>query len=208
MGNYLKKVGVIGKRKKCNVVFKQHGTIKTDPNKDWLKFTATQYMSSKTSGFIWKARAFPLFIRDKYMFGTGEIKVSFMGLKDLVVVSTAETNQSALGRYFGEHIWFPVAFMDKDIQWENHDASTVKGIITKGSVSVEGYFHFSEDGLIDHFRGKRYRDTTLENFRGIAENYKVMQGLLIPKTMTAIWELEGGNLEYFKAEVSEYQLID
>jgi hypothetical protein len=35
-----------------------------------------------------------------------------------------------------------------------------------------------------------------------------MQGLLIPKTMTAIWELEGGNLEYFKAEVSEYQLID
>lgn len=207
LNNYLRKVQLIGKPKKCNVVFKQVGTIITDPKKDLLKFKAIQYVSANTSGFIWHARTFPLFIRDKFLFGIGEMKVNFLGLKDIVVSSNPETTQSALGRYFGELIWFPIGFLDKDIRWEQIDTTTVKGTITKGDISMEGFFHFNEKGLIDAFRGKRYKDTELENFLGKAENYKLMDGLLIPEKMTAIWELEEGSLEYFRAEISAYQLI-
>jgi hypothetical protein len=206
MNNYLRKVQLIGKPKKCNVVFKQAGTIKTDPKKDWLKLRAIQYVSAINSGFIWYATTFPLFIRDKYLFGIGEMKVNFLGLKDVMISSNPETTQSALGRYFGELIWFPVGFLDKDIRWEQINATTVKGTITKGGISLAGYFHFDEQGLINAFRGKRYKDIILEDFLGKAENYRMMDGLLIPGTMTAIWELEHENLEYFRAEISEYRI--
>jgi hypothetical protein len=141
------------------------------------------------------------------MDGTGEILVNLLGLRKLVSVSTPETAQSALGRYFGELLWFPIGFLDKDIQWEAVDDTTIKGVITKDGISFDGYFHFTENGLIDSFKGQRYRDTTLENFTGKAADYQLMDGLLIPKKMTAIWELEQGSLEYFKATISQYQII-
>lgn len=206
MKNYLKKVGVVGQPKYCNVTFTQDGVIKTNPEKEWLSFKATQYMSSCVSGFIWKARAFPLFIVDRYQDGVGEVKVNLLGLKNMAVISTPETNQSALGRYFGELLWFPIGFLDEDIRWETVDNSTVKGVITKNELSFEGYFHFSQDGLIHSFTCQRYRDTTLADFVGKAEDYTQMAELLIPKTIKAIWELEGGSLEYFKAEIGDYHL--
>ena len=204
MKNYLQQVGVVGQPKNCNVTFTQDGVIKTDPKKEWLSFKATQYMSFCNSGFIWKARAFPLFIVDSYYKGVGQVKVNLLGLKTMAVFSTSETNQSALGRYFGELLWFPMGFLDSDISWEGVDESTVRGIISKDGLSFEGYFHFSPDGLIHSFTGQRYRDTTLEDFTGKAEEYTLMNGLLIPKTIKAIWELEGGSLEYFSAEIGDY----
>lgn len=204
--NYLLKAGVVGKPKHCSVTFKQNGAIKTDPKKNWLTFKATQYMSSANSGFIWNARAFPIYIRDKYMDGKGEIMVNFLGLRKLVSVSTPEVDQSAFGRYFGELIWFPIGFLDRDIKWDVVDETTIKGIITKSSISFEGYFHFAENGLIDSFRCKRYRDDTLDDFIGEAEGYELMDGLLIPKRMRAIWDLKQGRLEYFNATITEYKL--
>ncbi len=208
MKNYLQQVGVVGQPKNCNVAFLQDGVIKTDSKKEWLSFKATQYISSCATGFIWKARAFPLFIVDSYYKGIGEVKVNLLGLKNMAVFSTPETNQSALGRYFGELLWFPMGFLDKDIRWETLDASTIKGIISKNQVSFEGYFHFSPDGLIHTFTGQRYRDTTLEDFMGKAEDYTLMAGLQIPKTIKAIWELDGGSLEYFRAEIGDYRISE
>ena len=204
--NYLSRVGVLGKPLKCSAVYKQEGTIKTDPKKDWLSFKATQYVSSTNSGFIWSAKAFPIYIRDRYMEGRGEILVNFLGLRKLVSVSTPETNQSALGRYFGELIWFPIGFLDCDIQWEAVDKTTIKGVMTKGSISVDGYFYFTDDGLIYAFRCKRYRDETLEDFIGEAEEYELMDGLLIPRGIKATWDLKKNPLEYFNATINHYEL--
>ena len=208
MKDYLLKVGVVGKPRYCNVVFRQSGTIKTDPKKDWLQFKATQYVSSENSGFIWKAKAFPIFIRDKFQNGQGEVKVNLLGVKNLAVISTPETDQSSLGRYFGELLWFPMGFLDDDITWVEIDDETIKGTIVKGNLTFEGYFLFNKEGLITAFRGKRYRDLALENFRGEAQDYVLMSDILIPKTMTAIWELEQGDLEYFKAAIIGYEVID
>ena len=208
MKDYLIKVGVVGKPRHCNVIFRQTGTIKTDPKKDWLRFKATQYVSSENTGFIWKARAFPIFIRDKFQDRKGEVKVNLLGIKNLAAISTPETDQSSLGRYFGELLWFPIGFLDNDIAWTEIDTKTIKGTMVKGDLFFEGYFTFNEEGLISTFRGKRYRDKTLEDFRGEARDYVLMDDLLIPKTMIAIWELEQGNLAYFKASISDYKVID
>ncbi len=204
--NYLIKTKVLGKSKYCNLIFTQKGQIKTHPKKGWLSFTATQYMSSNTSGFIWKAQALPMLIRDKYINQKGEVKVSLLGLKNVVLFSGPKVDQSSLGRYFGELIWFPIGFLDPDIAWEDVNDKTVKGTIIKGDLSLTGYFYFDKNGMIDSFRTKRYRNTTLEDFVGKVGAYQNYDGLLVPNKMTAIWDLKDGKLEYFKADIIEYKL--
>ncbi len=207
MKNYLIKAKIIGKSKYCNVTFSQKGTIKTDPKKGWISFTAVQYMSSKNPGFIWKARALPMLIRDKYMDQKGEVKISLLGLKDVASLGP-EVDQSSLGRYFGELIWFPIGFLDPDIIWKQIDTTKVKGTITKGDLSLTGYFYFDETGMIKSFSTQRYRDTTLEDFIAEAGEYKNYDGLLIPNKMTAIWNLKGEKFEYFKADIVSYELTE
>ncbi|MBQ4819699.1 DUF6544 family protein [Aquimarina sp. MMG016] len=206
MKNYLINVKVIGKPKYCNAVFSQKGKIRTNPEKDWLPFTATQYISSYNPGFIWNAKAFPMLIRDKYQEENGEVKISLLGLKKIAQHSGPEVDQSSLGRYFGELIWFPIGFLDSDIFWEQLDTKTVKGVISKGGIKLEGHFIFDENGMIDSFKTKRYRDTVLENFIGEVGKYKDYDGVLIPETMTAIWDLKDTRLEYFKADIIDYNL--
>ncbi len=208
MRRYLVKAGVIGKARYSHVVFQQRGAIQKGETGKWISFTANQYMSTGNPGFIWKANAFPMMVRDKYAFGKGEVRISLLGLKNVEVASSYETHQSSLGRYFGELLWFPIGFLDEDISWMAIDNTTVKGTITKDGISFEGYFYFDENGLIETFRGKRYRYKDMENFIGKATDYMQVSGLLIPKKMTAIWDLPEGPMEYFKAEISDYRIIE
>ncbi len=206
--NYLIKIGVVGKLKHCYVVFNQKGEIRDNPEKSWLQFTATQYMSSTNLGFIWKAKSLPMLIRDKSINSKGEVKVSFLGLKNVARLSGLEVDQSSLGRYLGELIWFPIGFLDPDISWKTIDTKSAKATIVKGDLAVEGIFFFNQNGLIDSFETKRYRDFTLEDFIGEVGVYKNYDGVLIPDTMTAIWNLKGQKFEYFKATIIDYKITN
>ena len=203
---YLIKTKIIGKSKHTSVTFTQKGSIKNDSQKKWLSFTATQYMSSHNPGFIWKATSFPMLIRDKYLNLKGEVLVNILGIKKVVQFSGSETNQSSLARYFGELIWFPIGFLDPDISWKIIDTTTIKGVITKGDLSVTGYFYFNENGLITSFKTKRYRGALLENFIGKAGIYRDYGELFLPNTMTAIWDLKDGEQKYFTAKILEYHI--
>ncbi|SEL07114.1 hypothetical protein SAMN04487910_1624 [Aquimarina amphilecti] len=205
--NYLIKVGVLGKSRYCNVVFSQNGEIRADLDNKWEGFTAVQHMSSVNPGFIWKAKSLPILIRDKSINNKGEVKVSFLGLKNIVQFTGREVDQSSLARYLGELIWFPVGFLDPDISWEIINAKSVKAIMVKGNLTIEGFFFFDEKGLIDHFETKRYRDTILENFIGKIGAYKSYDGFLLPDSMIGIWDLNGQKLEYFKATITSYKIL-
>ncbi|NJB72195.1 hypothetical protein GGR42_002686 [Saonia flava] len=206
MKKYLEKVGVLGMCIDCNVTFKQSGRIKTDPLKKWTKFSAVQYIIAKHPGFIWNANAFPIFIRDKSIQGMAEVKVSFAGLKDIAIADGAKTDVSALGRYLGELIFYPIGFLSKNIKWEEMDENSVKAHISINNISTEGIFHFNEEGLIVSYEAQRYRDENLEYFTGIAENYKIMDELYIPSSMRAIWNLKEGDFEYFNCDVYSYKI--
>ncbi|WP_378182836.1 DUF6544 family protein [Aquimarina sp. SS2-1] len=206
--NYLIKVGVVGKLKHCNVVFNQKGRIRDNPDKKWIQFTATQYMSSTNSGFIWKAKSLPMLIRDKSINAKGEVKVSFLGLKNVAQLSGLEVDQSSLGRYLGELIWFPIGFLDPNISWKTMDITSVKATMVKGDLTLEGFFFFNQNGLIDRFETKRYRDLTLEDFTGEVGAYKNYDGLLIPESMTAIWNLKKQKFEYFESTVVDYKIAN
>lgn len=204
--SYLIKSGVIGKYPNSKVSFGQVGQIKTAQNRKWQRFRATQYMSIKMPGFIWSATSFPMFIRDKSIAGIGEVKVNLLGLKDVAKFSTEKTNESALVRYLGELMFFPIGFLNENISWEKHTNDGVKATLKVGRVLAQGVFYFNEYGLLNRFESKRYMGESLENFKGIGEDYTMMDGLYIPSKMKAIWQLDKGNFEYFNAHITNYQI--
>lgn len=204
--SYLIKSGVIGKDRDSRVRFGQLGQIKTAQNKKWKQFKATQYMSSKIPGFIWSATSFPLFIRDKSICGIGEVKVNLLGFKDVAKFGDQKTNESALVRYLGELMFYPMGFLNSNISWEELSYDAVKATLKVNNVLAQGVFFFNENGLLYRFESNRYMGETLEKFKGIAEDYTMMEGLYIPSKMKAIWQLKNGEFEYFNAQITNYKI--
>ncbi|WP_394973021.1 DUF6544 family protein [uncultured Croceitalea sp.] len=203
---YLTKVGIVGTCKDCNVTFKQVGRIKTSQGKKWTNFTATQYMTATLPNFIWAARAFPMFIRDKSCNGQGEVKVSLLGLKDIAKTNDKKTDKSALVRCLGELIFYPIGFLSEAISWKVQPNNSLKAIVKIDKTQVEGIFYFNDEGLLHKFEAKRYMDQTLEDFTGIAEDYKLIGGLFIPSKMKAIWNLKEGDFEYYNSTITYYNI--
>lgn len=204
--NYLLKVGVVGQCKDCNAYFKQEGFLKIDSDKKWRNFTATQYMTAHSPNFIWSARSYPLFIRDKCVNGEAEVKINLFGLYEVNKFNGTKINQSALTRNLGELIFYPIAFLSKDISWETQQNGVLKAKVTVGQTFAEGLFYFNEEGLLSKFEAMRYKEETLEKFTGIVSKYKKMEGLLIPSEIKAIWNLKDGDFEFFKGTITNYYI--
>jgi len=204
--SYLIKAGVIGSFRESNVSFTQKGQIKTAQNKKWRHFKAKQYMSSRLPGFIWSATSFPLFIRDKSFEGVGEVKINLLGYKNLATFHGQKINESALVRYLGELMFFPIGFLSKDIEWENNSKGSLKARLKVRNVVAEGVFYFNDDGLLHQFKSRRYMGETQESFTGIAEDYTMMAGMYLPSKMKAIWNLNNGDFEYFIAQITDYRI--
>jgi hypothetical protein len=203
---YLIKAGVIGKYKDGHAIFKQRGRIKTSKEKGWTAFRAIQHMTASSPNFIWSAQAYPLFIQDKSANGKGEVKVNLFGLKNVATFNGPKADESALARCLGELMFYPIGFLSEHISWEVLNAHSLKAKVQMNGTETEGVFYFNEEGLLSSFQALRYKDEALENFTGIAEDYKSMDGLFIPSKMKAIWNLKDGDFEYFNCTITHYQI--
>lgn len=208
--NHLSHSNVVGTKRSLNLTIKQKGKIKVDVNKDWMPFTATQYFSSSYPGFVWYAKIFPIYVRDKFLDHKGEVKVSFLGLKTIAVATGKEVDQGSLLRYLGELVWMPSGLLDERITWSERNAHSLNAILTVGGLSVKGVFYFDSKGLINRFEAKRYFESngkyTLEDWSAILDAYSTFNGILIPSKGRVIWNLKEGDFEYFIFEVTDYKM--
>ncbi len=204
--NYLLKVGILNKSIQANLVLVQHGGIRKYPSRKWLTFNAKQYMSVNQLAFIWKARSFPMLVRDKFMDGKGEMKINLLGIKNIEVATGPKIDQGSLTRYLGELPIYPNALLDNRIKWEAISNNSLKATMQVKNVIADGIFYFDENGLITSFKTKRYMLDSLNDFTGTFENYKDIDGLLIPTELTAIWNLDDEDYPYFKCKVVDYEL--
>ena len=208
--NHLIHSHVVGTQRVLNLTIKQKGKIKVDRKKDWMEFTATQYFSSSYPGFVWYAKVFPIYVRDKFLDNKGEVKVSFLGLKTIAVATGTEVDQGALLRYLGELVWMPSGLLDKRITWTERNAHSLNAILTVGDLSVNGVFYFDSKGLINRFEAKRYFESngkyTLEDWSAILDSYSTFDGILLPNKGRVIWNLKKEDFEYFVFEVTDYKM--
>ena len=206
MRDYLQKAGVIGKCRDCHLILKQHGKIRPKKNGKWRGFTAKQFMTSVPIGFVWAARAFPVFVKDMSITGVAEVSISIMGLWTASRKKSAKINTSALNRCLAELVLYPVAFVNPAIRWETLDNTSVKAKISLDGTATEGIFYFDELGLIERFESQRHRGDILENFTGKMENYSTMAGFYVPTRMRAIWNLNEVDFEYFNCDIVDYRI--
>ncbi len=204
--NYLLKVNITGKPMEANLVIEQQGRIRKYPSNKWLSFKAKQYMSVTKAEFIWKAKSFPMLVRDKFMDGSGEMKVNFLGIKDIEVAKGSKIDQGSLTRYLAELPIYPNALLDKRIKWKEIDDHSLKATIQAENIIAEGIFNFDTEGWITSFRTKRYMVDSLQEFTGVFENYRDFNGLIIPDELTAIWNMANGDYQYFKCKITSYSL--
>lgn len=204
--NYLVKVNVVGKPISSHISLKQKGKIRRYPEQKWLSFEAIQYMSASQLGFIWKAKSFPMFVRDKFISGKGEMMVNLLGIKNMEVAIGSKIDQGSLTRYLAELPIYPIALLDKRIKWEVAGDNALKGTIQANNVIADGIFYFDKNGLVKSFQTKRYMIDSLEDFTGIFQNYQDLQGLKIPIELTAVWNLNEGDYEYFNARIINYSI--
>ena len=208
---YLQYAGVADKRELLRLRISQKGEIKTDNNQKWMPFRAEQFISTITPGFLWRANTFPILVRDMFNGKKGSMRINFLGLHNLAVAETREIDQGSLMRYLGEMVWYPTAFLRKEITWHPMDEKSAMAVISAGNIKAEGVFHFNTTGQIEMFSAKRYREIhghfELDKWVAYVEEYREAEGFMIPFKGKVTWKLPEGDLDYFRFELTGYHRI-
>lgn len=206
---------VIGKERVHAVRLKQEGTIRTAEGQPWMPFTAEQYYTADSPGFVWKANVrfasfIPMSGQDMYSAGKGHMLIKLLNLVSVADATGKEMDQGAMVRYLSEIIWFPSAAVSDFIKWEPIDASSAKATMSYQGMTVSGIFHFDEKGALTDFTADRYRDAgggkfELGKWEAPATAYGEFNGVRIPVTGEAKWLLLSGDLPYIRLTVTEVQ---
>jgi hypothetical protein len=128
------------------------------------------------------------------------------GLLSVVDVTGPAIDQGTLLRFLGEIIWFPSAALAPYLRWEGIDDRSARATMTYGGVSASGVFTFDEQGRALKMTASRYKGdgatATLERWEVPATDWRTLGGITIPVAGAAVWKLSGGDLEYYRWEIT------
>jgi len=209
---YLRFTGIIGKNEIRCARFRQQGQFRTDVKQKWFPLDAAQYVATEMPGFIWFAHMHmaPLVTvsaRDRLSGGRGNMLVKLLSLIRLADAAGKEIDQGTLLRYLGEMVWYPTAFLNRNIRWEPVDSRSARAIFTDGDMTVSGLFIFGDGGEVTSFKARRYMSSgnaaTLEDWSAEIHDYREVDGIRIPRSAEVIWHLEAGDFSYARLEISD-----
>jgi len=210
---YLSYTGVVGKPMVQTVRLKQVGKIRKDATQPWMNFVAKEYFSVSPPGFVWvaymKVFGLPLMrVRDYYMEGRGNILVKALSLFTVADSGGEKMDQGAMMRYLNEMMWFPSAFLGKNVSFESIDASSVRVTLRNMGKSVTATMYFDDEGKLTNFMAPRYRDMgnnkfELENWSTPIREYGEFEGLRLPIKGAGVWNLKEGDLEYIDVTTTD-----
>lgn len=212
---YLRAVGIVGKRNIRTVRLLQKGLFRMKEGQRWLSFTAEQYFATDPPAFLWDARIrfLPLLsisVIDMFANGRGKLQVKLLSRFKVADASGPEVDQGELLRYLAECPWFPTAFVSPCLEWEGIDAHTAKVTLRLSGISVSALLHFDDAFQLCGLnaqrqameKGGRYR---LREWSGQYSQYQPMGGIVIPARASVSWRMESGDFEYFRGEVTEIE---
>ncbi|MCD4779940.1 MAG: hypothetical protein K8S27_05245 [Candidatus Omnitrophica bacterium] len=192
---------VIGKKPIQSVQLEQKGSLKIKDDQKWMPFNAVQYYTTNPPSFLWHAHVnlnnfFFLNCRDYYNDGKGHMLIKLNSLTNITDECGIGMDQSTLVRYLNEMIWFPTAYLNKNIEWEAIDDHTVNAMITESEMAISAQLHFNRNGELVHFESKRIRQVegrfVKEKLSAYLSEYQVRHGFYIPLQIEALWHLSSG----------------
>lgn len=211
---YMAYTGVVGKAWIESVRLQQRGRFRTGPARSWLDMTAEQHYTTDPPFFLWEASlkiaGLPLIrARDRYESGHGHMYGKIAGLFTVFDVRGEKLDQGAMLRYLSEMIWFPIAFLGKNITWENVDDHSARVTLNDQDKSVSGQLFFDKQGRPTNFTTLRYRevngDFSLDPWSTPITGYGSLAGLNLPTRGQAVWNLSTGDYTYVDLEITELE---
>jgi len=212
---YFRYCGYVGREKMTNAkLVWEDVNFKMSPNKPWIKMKYEQYnFVSEPSRFAYiNAKMFgviPLEGRDKFQDGQGNMLGRLAKIITLFNVKGAEINISAAVTYLSESLVVPDCALQQFISWEVIDQNHAKARLEYEGVEAEGIFTFDDDGRFTKFEtDERYMDTgngksEKHKWTITIDRYIEKDNIRIPSKMKAIWNLSGGDYEYFNGTVTD-----
>ncbi len=215
--DYLAKALGEAPRAARSVRFRHSGRFRTKLDAPWQRIHGEQYDAAAPPGFVWwgRLRIAPgvwVDARDRALNGVGNMFVSLESSFTLFDVSGPQMDQGSLLRLLSELVLLPGALADERyVTWVAVDASHARATLRLHATEVTGTFEFGADGLPASFAAERYFDSgqgqaQLLPWSGTYEDYRRVNGLLVPHHLVAYWHVGGERVPYvdFLLETPEY----
>lgn len=205
---YLRYAGIVGKPFVRKVHLRQKGRMLLARGTPWIPLTAEQWYSIRPPGFVWYATLnigpVPILrARDMYRTGEGRMLIKAASLFTVADAKGQEFDQGEMVRYLSEMIWFPSAFLEDNISFEEVDARSARVIFTDGGRTATGTFFFDAEGRLTEFVARRYAGTKLETWSVSIAGYGRFEGLNLPVRGKPQWKLAEGDQEYIDLTITE-----
>jgi hypothetical protein len=208
---YLRYTGIVGKPFPGAVWLRQQGRMRLAQGQPWVSLDAEEHYSVQPPGFVWAgtARLGPLPVaraRDMYADGQGRMLVKAASLWPVADASGEQMNQAAMMRYLSEMIWFPAAFLARNISFEAMDDSSARVTFTDHGRTAAGTLFFDEEGRLTDFVAKRYRTpgaSSPQTWSTPVTGYGEFEGLRLPARGKAVYKTADGDFEYIEVTITE-----
>lgn len=211
--------------------FRHGGRFRTRLDGSWQSIRGEQYYSVEPPAFIWWGRlhmAPGLWIDaiDRGIDGKGRMSVSLASALTLFDHSGPELDRGAMLRLLSELVLLPGLLRDaRHITWSDVTRSDAPSGAEDGprarctlrapgtGAEVTGTFEFGPDGLPRSFSSERYLDDgngppRLLPWSGDYEDYRSVDGLLVPHHFIGYWHVAGERIAYvdFELEAPQYDV--
>jgi hypothetical protein len=212
------RLGVKPEDNRAGVTLTQTGRMKGSlDSRSWLRFTASQTISTRACEFDWRAKAGPfgmISARDALEHGEGRLDITALGLIPIACAEhTPALVRGELMRYLAELAWAPAAILlNTTLRWreDGPDTLAVSAGAGAGATASEVILSLDSDGRIaGGFAPDRPRSATapflLTPWRGRFSDYRLHKDMWLPFAGEVAWEITGKEMIYWQGRIELWE---
>lgn len=206
---YIRYTGAIGKEKLQNVRVVFRGDFKLKPDADFVEFRSVQYnfIEPPKRLFLIESSLYGLPVTGlhSYIGATAVMQIKYAGLLQVVDARGPEMNRSETVTLFNDLCYLaPAALIDRNIEWETVDSTTVRATFTNQGNTISAMLYFNELGELVNFssddRAESMDGKTYTNYRWSTplSDYREYNGRKRASYGEAVWHKPDGEYVYAK----------
>ena len=212
---YLRYAGVVNKPKVKNVRIVFDGEMRAK-GKDYFKFKSEQYnfFDEPTRLFFMKGKMFGITVPGyhKYSKAKATMDIRIFGLFAVVKQSGDVMNKTETVTLLNDMcLMAPATLIDKRIQWEPIDSTSVKATFTNQGITINAILYFNEKGQLTNFTSDDRTEINVMQqypFSTPVSDYKNINGANIMTHGETVYQYPDGKFTYgkFNLETIEYNV--
>jgi hypothetical protein len=197
---------------------RQEGEMRLAPGAGWLPFQAEQWLPGSAIEFRWKARfrfakMIPVHVVDSFENGAGFLAARILGLIPLARSQGLATDAAEAMRGLAELPWRPFAFREAPwFSWEAVGTNKLLAAFNDGKTRTQVQFEIDDEGHVlggrAFNRPRMVGNRLLESpWSGKFGAYRMFEGVNVPATAEASWDLAEGPYSYWRGRVVEFRVL-